>query len=63
MRLTLLLILAVAALLARQPFVEKIDLFEAGKDGYATYRIPGIVVTRKGTVLAYTEARQSARGD
>ncbi|MEZ6122395.1 MAG: exo-alpha-sialidase [Planctomycetaceae bacterium] len=43
--------------------VEKIDLFEAEKDGYELYRIPGIVVTKSGTVLAYCEARKSAKGD
>ena len=34
------------------------DLFEAGSEGYRLYRIPGIVVTKKGTVLAYCEARK-----
>ena len=43
--------------------VEKVDLFDAGKEGYALYRIPGIVVTKQGTVLAYCEARKSDRGD
>ncbi len=43
--------------------VEKVDLFEAGKEGYALYRIPGIVVTKQGSVLAYCEARKSDRGD
>jgi sialidase-1 len=43
--------------------VETVDLFEAGTDGYALYRIPGIVVTKNGTVLAYCEARRSASGD
>jgi len=43
--------------------MEKIDLFEAGTNGYAVYRIPGLVVTPKGTVLAYAEARKSERGD
>ncbi|HEU5117445.1 MAG TPA: sialidase family protein, partial [Isosphaeraceae bacterium] len=42
---------------------EEMDLFEAGKGGYAHYRIPGIVVTAKGTVLAYAEARKHARSD
>ncbi len=42
---------------------EKVDLFEAGKGGYARYRIPGIVVTKQGTVLAYCEARKKQRGD
>ncbi len=43
--------------------VVKTDLFEAGKDGYKLYRIPGIVVTRRGTVLAYCEARKGDSGD
>jgi sialidase-1 len=42
---------------------DKINLFEAGKGGYATYRIPGIVVTKAGTVLAYCEARRSGTLD
>jgi len=57
-----------AALLGRgtraaEPTLEKIDLFEAGKDDYALYRIPGIVVTAKGTVLAYCEARLNSGSD
>ena len=48
---------------AAEPFLDKIDLFEAGKDGYKLYRIPGIIVTAKGTVLAYCEARKSDSGD
>src|SRR5262249_13302900 len=43
---------------AAEPFLEKIDLFKAGDDGYALYHIPGIVVTAKGTVLAWCEARR-----
>ena len=39
-------------------FFESIDLFQAGKGGYALYHIPGIVVTANGTVLAWCEARQ-----
>ena len=46
-----------------EPLLEKIDLFEAGKDDYAMYRIPGIVVTAKGTVLAYCEARKTGGSD
>jgi sialidase-1 len=53
----------VGTLSAAPPLMEKMDLFEAGKGGYALYRIPGIVVTAKGTVLAYAEARKSDRGD
>ncbi len=48
---------------AAGPLLQKQDLFEAGKDGHALYRIPGMVVTTKGTVLAYCEARKNDRGD
>ena len=43
--------------------LEKIDIFEANTAGYVHYRIPGIVVTSKGTLLAYCEARKNASGD
>src|SRR5947209_5108774 len=43
---------------AADAFLEKADLFEAGKNGYALYHIPGVVVTAKGTVLAWCEARR-----
>jgi sialidase-1 len=49
----------VGQLQAAEPSLEKTDLFQAGKAGYALYRIPGIVVTSKGTVLAYCEARRT----
>lgn len=48
---------------AGAPLLEKIDIFEANTAGYAHYRIPGIVVTPKGTLLAYCEARKNASGD
>ena len=48
---------------AAAPFLEKVDLFTANQDGYKLYRIPGIVTTRRGVVLAYCEARKSDRGD
>ncbi|MGD8499908.1 MAG: sialidase family protein [Phycisphaerales bacterium] len=43
--------------------MKKTNLFEAGTAGYATYRIPGMVVTSRGTLLAYCEARKSLQGD
>lgn len=48
---------------AAAPMLEKVDLFEAGQGGYAFYRIPGVTVTAKGTVLAYCEARRTDRSD
>ena len=44
-------------------FCDKQDLFEARTDGYHVYRIPGLVTTAAGTVLAYTEARKGLGGD
>src|SRR3712207_5635634 len=43
--------------------IEKTDLFLQSDNGVALYRIPGLVVTPKGTVLAYAEARRNPRGD
>ena len=57
------LFFASVAAAAAEPFLEKVDLFQAGKDGYALYRIPGIVVAAKGTVLAYCEARRTGKSD
>ena len=38
-------------------------LWESGQDGYHTYRIPAITVTRKGTLLAFCEGRNKGLGD
>jgi sialidase-1 len=67
-RLVASLFLAVAVVAApwsraAEPFLETQELFTAGKDGYALYRIPGLIVTAKGTVLAYCEARVNGRTD
>lgn len=45
------------------PSVTTINVFEAGTDGYHTYRIPGLVVSRQGTLLAFCEGRKSGRSD
>jgi sialidase-1 len=48
---------------AGEPFLEKQDLFTVGDDpAYRIYHIPGIVVTAKGTVLAWCEARKRPAG-
>jgi len=41
------------------PWLEKTNLFESGVGGYAQYRIPGVVVSSKGTLLVYCEARRT----
>lgn len=38
-------------------------LFTSGEGGYACYRIPAIVTTNKGTLLAFAEARKNGCGD
>lgn len=42
---------------------EQIDLFSEATDGYHTYRIPAMVTTPAGTVLAFCEGRVHGRGD
>ncbi len=51
------------ALMAADPSPTKVDVFPAGMQGISLYRIPGIVVTSKGTVLAYCEARRDSKSD
>jgi len=46
---------------ARLP--KQTDVFVSGQDGYDTYRIPSIIVTPKGTVLAFCEGRKSGSSD
>ncbi|AYN41452.1 exo-alpha-sialidase [Streptomyces dangxiongensis] len=37
--------------------------YVSGQGGYAAYRIPAVVVTRQGTVLAFAEGRRDGVGD
>ena len=43
--------------------IKKQDLFQARKDGYYVYRIPGIVITKNDIILVTTEARKGTGGD
>src|ERR1043165_5195673 len=61
--LTLAMLLVTVRVMLAGPFLEKTNLFEEGKDGFACYRIPGMVVTAKGSVLAYCEARKFSGAD
>ena len=48
---------------AAAPFLEKNNLFEEKTAGFVSYRIPGLIVTAKGSVLAYCEARKNSGAD
>jgi sialidase-1 len=58
-----LMSLAPGALHAAAPQLEKTEVFTSGMNGINRYRIPGVVVTAKGTVLAYGEARKNSSAD
>lgn len=56
-------VLAACLAAAAPALLEKSELFRSGEQGYKLYRIPGVVVTRKGTVLVYCEGRRYTGGD
>ena len=39
------------------------DVYRAGEGGYHTYRIPALIVTHKGTLLAFCEGRRNSAAD
>jgi sialidase-1 len=43
--------------------VPLVDVFISGTEGYHTYRIPAIVATKAGTLLAFCEGRKTGQGD
>jgi len=50
-------------LVAATPKLDMVEVFPPGLNGFARYRIPGVVVTDKGTLLAYCEARRNDSKD
>ena len=52
-----------ACLGAERPNISFSDLFLSGTDGYHTYRIPALLVTQTGTVLAFCEGRKNSGRD
>ena len=64
-RITIYLFL-LAALLRGQPATAQQDstaLFTAGTDGYKSYRIPALITSAKGSLLAFCEGRRNGAGD
>ena len=43
--------------------MDETDVFVSGEEGYHTYRIPAVVTTPNGTVLAFSEGRKEGRSD
>ena len=58
----LMLVLSVAGLGAAED-PQRSEVFPPGLNGLARYRIPGVVVTPQGTLLAYSEARRNGSSD
>jgi sialidase-1 len=63
LRAFLLFIAAALAAPGAAPHLERTAVFPAKSNGIARHRIPGVVVTPKGTVLAYCEARKNNSSD
>lgn len=56
---TILICLLAANHALAEPLLEKVDLFQVGDNpAYQRYHIPGILVTARGTLLAWCEARK-----
>lgn len=61
-RLFLLLCVCLAGCGGSAQFEEQ-KIFQAGERGYTTFRIPALVVSPKGTILAFAEARKGTGKD
>src|SRR5438045_6318888 len=42
---------------------DQVEVFRAGEGGYHTYRIPALITTPKGTLLAFCEGRRNSASD
>jgi len=47
----------------RAPLFEQVELFRQGEAGVHTYRIPALVETRRGTLIAVADARHDSTSD
>ena len=49
-------------LASAEPLMQS-DVFVGGKGGFHTYRVPSLITTKKGTLLAFCEGRKTSRSD
>ena len=57
------LALTLPALTSAAPLFTHVDVFTSGAEGYHTFRIPALVTTPDGSLLAFTEGRKENRHD
>lgn len=58
-----LLLLAAVCCRGAEGVLTHTDVFRSGEGGYSSYRIPALVETADGTLLAFAEARKENHGD
>jgi sialidase-1 len=63
MRAFLMLLIAASALYARGPRIIQVDVAVGGEGGYFAYRIPSVVTTARGTLVALFEGRKNDVND
>lgn len=57
------IVLLLAAVTLPAADLTQVEVFRSGTGGYHTYRIPALVTTVKGTLLAFCEGRRNGPGD
>ncbi|MBM4002574.1 MAG: exo-alpha-sialidase [Planctomycetes bacterium] len=57
------ILIAASTALCAEPYFARQDLFISGHDDVNIYRIPSLITSPKGTLLAFCEARQGDDGD
>ncbi len=63
MRTWILFVLLPAAWASTVPPLPQLDVYRAAEGGYQSYRIPALIATTKGTLLAFCEGRRNSAAD